>query len=117
LLDNEKIALDGLIVSNECSPITEPEPGLHRQVLAHTSAMMLVRHTMTKGWRGAAHSHPHEQLVYVVSGRIGVTVSGISFEAGGGQSFIVGSNVEHMASALEDSVVLDVFTPARADYI
>jgi quercetin dioxygenase-like cupin family protein len=117
VLNNHKLALDGLIVSDERSPITEPEPGLHRQVLAHTSAMMLVRHTMTKGWQGAAHSHPHEQLVYVVSGRIAVTVNEVEFEVSTGQSFIVGSNVEHMAGALEDSVVLDVFTPARADYV
>ena len=117
MLNNEKLAAGGFIVSNESSPITEPEPGLRRQVLAHTPAMMLVRHTMTKGWRGAAHTHPHEQLVYVVSGRIGVRVKGTAFEASTGHSFIVSSNVEHMANALEDSVVLDVFTPARADYV
>jgi quercetin dioxygenase-like cupin family protein len=117
LQNHEEIKTDGLIVSDEQSQLTEPEPGLRRQVLAHTPAMMLVRHTMTKGWHGAVHAHPHEQLVYVISGRIGVSANGASFEASTGQSFIVGSNVEHMATALEDSVVLDVFTPARADYI
>jgi quercetin dioxygenase-like cupin family protein len=29
--------------------------------------MMLVRHTMEKGWAGNRHSHPHEQLVYIVN--------------------------------------------------
>lgn len=117
MLNDKKLSPGGLIVSNDSSPITETEPGLRRQVLAHTSAMMLIRHTMTNGWRGAVHAHPHEQLVYVVSGRIGVSVNGVEFEAGAGQSFMVGSNVEHMASALKDSVVLDVFTPAREDYL
>ena len=37
-------------------------------------------------------------------------------EAVAGDNFIVTSNAEHEAEALEDSVVLDVFTPAREDY-
>ena len=32
-------------------------------------------------------------------------------------NFIVSSNTEHEAEALEDSVVLDIFTPAREDYL
>jgi quercetin dioxygenase-like cupin family protein len=97
--------------------ITDPEPGLRRQVLAYTPAMMLVRHEMCRGWRGAAHRHPHEQLVYVISGRIQVVVDGATLDASPGDSFIVASNVEHQATALEDSIVLDVFTPAREDYV
>jgi quercetin dioxygenase-like cupin family protein len=113
---SEGSALPGLILPDQQPPVTEPEPGLHRQVLAHTPAMMLVRHEMREGWRGAAHRHPHEQLVYVISGRINVTVNGVTFGASAGDNFIVASNVEHQASALEASVVLDVFTPAREDY-
>ncbi len=113
---SEQSAVPGLILPDQQSPVTEPEPGLHRQVLAHTPAMMLVRHEMRKGWQGAAHSHPHEQLVYVIRGRIHVTVNGRTFDASAGDNFIVASNTEHQASALEASVVLDVFTPAREDY-
>jgi len=104
-------------VKQTIAAITEPEPGLRRQVLAHTSAMMLVRHDMSKLWRGAPHRHPHEQLVYVISGRIRVIVDGVAIEASTGDNFIVGPNVEHQATALEDSVVLDVFCPPREDYI
>lgn len=114
---NER-AFKGLILPDQSSPrITEPEPGLRRQILANTPAMMLVRHDMCKGWRGPAHWHPHEQLVYVISGRIQVEVNGAIFDAAAGDSFIVASNVEHQASALEDSIVLDVFTPVREDYL
>jgi len=102
---------------NPLRPATEPEPGLQREILVHTPAMMLVRHTMKQGWQGAAHAHPHEQLVYVISGRIAATVEGAALEAAAGDSFIVASNAQHQASALEPSVVLDVFTPAREDYI
>jgi quercetin dioxygenase-like cupin family protein len=35
---------------------------------------------------------------------------------GPGDCFLVPGNVEHQASALEDSEVLDIFTPMREDY-
>jgi quercetin dioxygenase-like cupin family protein len=99
------------------APIATPEPGLERQILVHTPAMMLVRHRMQKGWRGAAHSHPHEQMVYVLSGAIEINVAGQLHRAHAGDNFIVVSNAVHQATALEDSVVLDVFTPTRKDYL
>jgi quercetin dioxygenase-like cupin family protein len=115
---SNELTFSGLILSDQSSPhITAPEPGLRRQILASTSAMMLVRHDMCRGWRGAAHRHRHEQLVYVISGRIQVEVNGAVFDAAAGDNFIIAPNVEHQASALEDSVVLDVFTPAREDYL
>jgi quercetin dioxygenase-like cupin family protein len=79
--------------------------------------MMLVRHEMCAGWRGAVHKHPQEQMVYVISGRLQITVDGEQIDASTGDNFIVGANVEHQATALEDSVVLDIFSPAREDYL
>ena len=117
MLKSKGIAPNGLIVPDDAAPTTEPEPGLKRQVLAHSPAMMLVRHQMRQGWCGSAHAHPHEQLVYVVSGRIQITVDGVSRDAAAGSSFIVESNIEHQATALEDSVALDIFTPTREDYL
>jgi quercetin dioxygenase-like cupin family protein len=101
--------------SNEAETFT-PEPGMKRQVLAHTDQLMLVRHYFEDGWIGARHSHPHHQLVYVISGSIRVDVDGKIFEAHTGDSFVVDGGVEHQASALEASEVLDVFTPVREDY-
>jgi quercetin dioxygenase-like cupin family protein len=96
--------------------MTDPEPGLRRQVMSFTPGMMLVRHKMVKGWVGAKHQHPHEQMVYVVSGRIILESPAGKVEAGSGDSFIVPGNTDHQAWALDDSEVLDVFTPYREDY-
>jgi quercetin dioxygenase-like cupin family protein len=93
-----------------------PEQGMKRQVLAHNDQLMLVRHYFEKGWVGARHSHPHHQLVYVVSGTIRVDVDGRVFDVQAGDSFVVDGGVEHQASALAESEVLDVFTPVREDY-
>ncbi len=118
MLHRAERAFNGLIVPDQSGlRITTPEPGLQRQILAHTPAMMLVRHELSKGWRGAAHHHPHEQLVYVISGRIQFETNGAKVDAVAGDNFIVASNAEHQATALEDSVVLDVFAPAREDYL
>ena len=94
-----------------------PEPGLERRVLAHNANLMLVEHRMDKGWVGTRHAHPHDQLVYLVAGRIGFRCEGAAFEAAAGDSFVVKGGLEHEAWALEASVVLDVFTPFREDYL
>jgi quercetin dioxygenase-like cupin family protein len=96
--------------------ITTPEPGMLRQVLAWNPHLMLVRHTFEKGWKGARHSHPHHQMVYVVSGHIRFGAEGKSWELYAGDSLAVNGGVEHEASALEASEVLDIFTPFRQEY-
>lgn len=103
-------------VRNEDPKTFTPEPGMLRQVLANTDHLMLVRHFFEEGWHGARHSHPHHQLVYVIRGAIRVDVDGEIFEVRAGDSFIVDGGIEHEASALEASEVLDVFTPTREDY-
>jgi quercetin dioxygenase-like cupin family protein len=94
-----------------------PEPGLLRKVLAHNPNLMIVEHQMEIGWAGARHSHPHDQAVYVISGRLRFSCGDQTFEAGSGDSFVVKGGVEHQAWALEPSLVLDVFTPVREDYL
>ena len=104
------------VLSSSEEKMSVPEPGLRRQVMSYSKSLMLVRHTMTKGWVGALHSHPHEQMVYVVHGKLIFEHPGGKFEVTSGESFIVPGDVQHQASALEDSEVLDVFTPMREDY-
>ncbi|MDW5266373.1 MULTISPECIES: cupin domain-containing protein [Acidobacteriaceae] len=93
-----------------------PEPGMMRQVLAHSEELMLVRHYFEQDWVGERHSHLHHQLVYVISGALRVEVGEEAFDVLAGDSFTVNGGVEHQASALEASEVLDVFTPVREDY-
>jgi quercetin dioxygenase-like cupin family protein len=95
---------------------TTPEPGMVRQVLAWNPHLMLVRHNFVRGWKGARHSHPHHQLVYVVRGHIRFEAEGRSWEMRAGDSIVVAGGVDHEASAFADSEVLDVFTPFRQDY-
>jgi quercetin dioxygenase-like cupin family protein len=94
-----------------------PEPGLTRRILAHNDKMMLVEHRMSADWVGTRHSHAHDQMVYVIAGRLRFRCGTEEFEAGAGDSFVVRGGVEHEARALAPSLVLDVFTPSREDYL
>ncbi len=104
------------VIASQDESMSLPEPGLRRQVMSSSPDMMLVRHRMKKGWVGARHSHPHEQLVYIISGHLTFEYPGGVFEAKTGDSFLVPGDVVHQASAQEDSEVLDIFTPYREDY-
>jgi len=105
-----------IYTATDATPANSPEPGMVRQVLAYNPHLMLVRHTFTRGWNGARHSHPHHQLVYVTRGHIRFQAEGKAWEMRVGDSVVVEGGVEHQASAIEDSEVLDVFTPYREDY-
>ena len=89
---------------------------MQRQVLAYNQNVMSVRHHLSMGWKGASHSHPHEKLVYVVTWCILFTGGGRMIEMRSGKSIAVEGEVEHQATAQEDSEVPDVFVPSRRDY-
>jgi quercetin dioxygenase-like cupin family protein len=55
-------------------------------------------------------------MLYIVRGRIRFEYPGGVFDMVAGDSFLLPGSVEHQASALEDSEVLDIFTPMREDY-
>jgi quercetin dioxygenase-like cupin family protein len=102
--------------ATDATPTSTPEPGMVRQVLSYNTQLMLVRHNFEKGWVGARHKHPHQQMVYVVKGHIVFEAEGKSWELRAGDSVVVDGDLDHQASALEDSEVLDIFTPYREDY-
>jgi len=103
-------------VSNDGTPVSSPEAGVQRQILAFNPHLMLVRHQFEKGWQGARHKHPHDQIVYVTRGCILFTGAEESVEMHVGDSVVIAGGIEHEATALEDSEVLDIFTPMREDY-
>jgi quercetin dioxygenase-like cupin family protein len=108
---------DYVVVNAAEARPSNPEQGLTRLVGAYNEKLFLAEHRMEKGWVGKAHSHPHEQIVYVISGHLKVTCAGETFDVRSGDSFVVRGGVEHQASALEPTHVIDVFTPCRNDYL
>jgi len=108
---------DLVVTTSDQARESYPEPGLTRRVLAYNDKLFLAEHQMVKGWAGAMHSHPHDQVVYMVRGHLKVNCLGKTFELRAGDTFVVRGGVQHGASAIEESLVIDVFTPCREDYI
>jgi unsaturated pyranuronate lyase len=64
------------------------------------------------------HSHPHEQLGIVLEGMQALVVEGVAHELGPLEAYALPGGVEHSAyCGPEGSLVLDVFTPVREDYL
>ncbi|MFW9936308.1 MAG: cupin domain-containing protein, partial [Candidatus Thorarchaeota archaeon] len=62
------------------------------------------------------HNHKEHQVGYVLRGKLKFFTEEREFIAKEGDSYIFDSNIKHGAIILEDSEVVDIFSPARADY-
>src|SRR5688500_6053592 len=91
--------------------------GVTRRILGYDDQLMLVCARFEQGAVGALHRHPHRQVTYVASGRFEVEIDGVKKALAACDSFFVAPELVHGAVALEPGVLIDVFTPARADFL
>jgi quercetin dioxygenase-like cupin family protein len=91
--------------------------GVRRKTVAHGEKTLLTEFKLAKGAVVPPHQHPQEQTGYLVSGRLNFTIGDETMVAEAGDSWNIPGNVEHGAEALEDSVVVEVFSPIREDYL
>lgn len=62
------------------------------------------------------HSHPHEQITYILEGQLDMIIDGKECKLTAGMYYVIPSNVLHGAVAVTDCKVIDVFNPVREDY-
>lgn len=93
------------------------EAGVSRKILAHAGKMMIVEVKIAGGVTTQKHSHPHEQASYIVSGKFEVTLGDEKQILTAGDTFYAPPDLPHFVAALEDSVILDIFTPQREDFL
>lgn len=91
--------------------------GVSRRILAHAGGMMAVEVNFSAGSVGPMHSHPHEQLTYVLSGRFSFTIDGETRDVSAGDTLYKKPNVVHGCVCLEAGTLLDTFTPQREDFL
>ena len=91
--------------------------GVELTTLVYGEKTLMSQFKIAKGSRVPAHSHPHEQTGIMISGRLRFNVDGEIFEAETGDSWCLPGGVEHSAEALEGSVIVEVFSPVREDYL
>ena len=91
--------------------------GVTYKTLAHGSKTSLGEFNLVKGAVIPNHSHPHEPTGYMISGRITFTIEGKKYLTEPGDGWSIPGNAEHSVDVHEDSVVIEVFSPPREDYL
>jgi quercetin dioxygenase-like cupin family protein len=99
------------------NPTIEICPGITRRTVANGETMYQMVATLAAGSRMAAHSHPQEQIVHILEGKMRLIVDGVPHELSTGDSFYLASNVPHGVEVMLPTRVLDTFSPSRNDYL
>ena len=93
-------------------------PGIDRVTMSYNDDNMLCYFYLAEGTGLPLHTHLAAQNGFVISGRIRFfRESGESFVAGPGDGYIFESNEAHGSEILEDSEIIECFTPMRPDYV
>ena len=107
-----------MVIINKETDIQIIDEKSYRKILGSGGSLMMVEVHFKSGGLGVPHSHAeHEQVSYIVKGSFRVNVGGEEKILYQGDSFYAGKNVEHGVEALEDAIILDVFTPLREDFL
>jgi quercetin dioxygenase-like cupin family protein len=104
-------------VSEQENPWIDIAPGIKRRTVTTGATMYQMRAELKAGSRMPEHMHPEEQIALVIDGRIILTVAGVPHELTPGNAFYIGSNMPHSVETIEDTTVIDTFSPPRADYL
>jgi quercetin dioxygenase-like cupin family protein len=105
------------LVSEHENPRIEIAPGIKRRTIATGAAMYQMRAELAAGSVLPEHTHPQEQIAHVIKGRMKLIVAGVPHELSEGDAFYLASNTPHGVETLEDTTVIDTFSPPRDDYL
>jgi unsaturated pyranuronate lyase len=94
----------------------EMVPGVTRRMMTETADMMLVEVRALAGAHVPIHSHPHQQITYVISGQVDMTIDGKLYSCKAGDSCPIPGGAEHMADFPVDTMLVDCFSPPREEY-
>jgi quercetin dioxygenase-like cupin family protein len=97
-------------------PEEQITPLISRKVVTGDK-QMIVFWKMKAGAHASAHRHPHEQVFWMLSGKMEFRLGDERRTCGPGDMGVIPGGVEHEASFPEDTEVIDVFSPPREDFL
>jgi len=97
-------------------PLVKMFEGVHRRTLGTTDEAMLCEFELEQGATIPEHSHMNDQVGYVISGKLALTIGGETQHLRAGDSYAIPGGILHSGVALEDTVIIDAFSPPRNDY-
>ena len=92
-------------------------PGIRRRTVAAGEQMMQMLVVLDAGSHLPEHQNPHEQITHLLRGRLRLTRANVPRELVAGQSLCIPGGTLHAADALEDTLVIDTFSPPREDLL
>ena len=88
------------------------------RIIGYGPGVMLREEVFPAGTHLPTHNHYHEQITYVVSGSIRCTLAdGSEMVLKAGECAYFAPYEEHTLVMLEDTAVIDAFTPIRIDHL
>jgi len=98
-------------------PVEHPAEGIERQMVVG-DRIMIVRFRFEPFLVTPEHTHQHEQMSLVISGRVRFFIEGKEQIASAGDVLHFPSNCLHGATMMDEEVVLiDIFSPIREDFL
>ena len=98
-------------------PAQRVSDGIERQLVTG-ERMMVCRFQFAPHTVTPIHSHPHEQITMIQSGRARFSVDGVERVVSSGDVLHFPPGCLHGATMLDEPVVLiDVFSPIREDFL
>jgi len=86
----------------------------------HGDKLMMAQIDMPAGVVVPKHSHAHEQLTNLVSGKVefrfGDDLADVRVVSAG-EAVVIPSHVPHQVTGLEDARIIELFAPPREDWI
>jgi len=92
-------------------------PGIRLRAV-HLSKLTVTFVELDEGSRLPEHTHPHEQISYIASGVLRLTVAGQDYDLSPGMVLTIPAGAPHSGTVLEGPVfAVDSFSPKREDYV
>ncbi|NER84458.1 MAG: cupin domain-containing protein [Leptolyngbya sp. SIO1D8] len=104
------------VTNIEKIPYKEMRPGASVKFV-HSDKMTFAFWEFQENTELPEHSHPHEQVVNILEGKLQLTVDGDVHNLVAGDMLVIPPDVLHGAYAAEYCRALDTFCPVREDYL
>jgi quercetin dioxygenase-like cupin family protein len=85
--------------------------------MVYGDRVMVAKLDIKKGSIVPEHSHENEQITWIMKGKLRFIIGGKQMDVGEGEILVIPSNTKHEATALEDTLDVDIFSPVRSDWI
>lgn len=107
------------IIKRKDAPTLETVKGRKGEILMTGDKCMMMINTIEPGIPTPPHSHPHEQIGFLIEGAGTLYIDGEKKELKEQATFLVPSNASHNfdATGNKPAVLIEAFAPPREDYI